>query len=1072
MDSPRIKICQISDIHWRGSTRHEEYTKAFEQLLKQLREEEIAPNLIVCTGDIFHTKTQGITPEVIDKITWMFRELLKLAPVRVILGNHDGNLANTARQDAISPIVKAMNESDLLLYKESGTFIDPIWKNIAWSAFSCFDKENWNNVSPIEDKINIGLYHGSIVGCLTDTGHRMMTGEENISRFAEYDFVMMGDMHKSQFMAERADKNGIDKPWIAYPGSMIQQNFGEEQTKGYLMWEIASKDDWDVSFVQIPNYQPYINFQWKNSYLETSQAFMLEYKNPQPGTRLKIWSKQSISDIERRQLTEFFKNEKLFEEVVFVIDVESKISNIETKSISAEKTSLRNNPELIESLYCEFLNNNSDSFPLNEDQKTQGKKIINDYLNKLNLESPDIAAKNTKWEIKKFNFDNVFRYGEGNSIDFSNLDGIVGLFSKNKTGKSSLVGALMYALFNATDRGPIKTAHVINNKAPSCNAQVHVSINDTDYVIERSSQRDEPKKKKKKEADSEKTSTSLVISRISKDGTATPITNISRDESDKDLRKLIGTAEDFLLTSFASQENMNQFINEGATERKAILSRFLDLEIFGKLASYAKEDCSLLNAKTKKYTEIQWDKVLDDLKIELKLADGTKLVTEARIAELSQEIEALKVWLVSQETKLNLSSLESLQSKYEIKQQEILSLKKKEEEETIRLKAKLGELHKIKTRLSQLDIKSLEESEIKVSDMKKQLTELKAYYEIENHKLEIQEKSVKKLQTVPCGDSFPNCHYIKDAHENKEKIEQQRSIVSKLLKEYDDMAASWKEIIEANISEKIKDHRNLVLLEANLEKEISQHQNKIEMLNISNSLKEKEDLFLKLQQLKSSINEAEKEEILKKKEKLAELKAQIKTNEEKRTELLMDMGSLKQKFEQVSKEKMECVETINNFQLYESVYKAFSKTGIPAMILKSQLPAINKELEMILSSLVDFSITLDSDINSNAMDVFIEDSEGKRVIETASGMEKMIASLALRVALINLSNLPKTNIFILDESFGPLDETNIYQCMKLLEFLKNYFKTIIVITHIAPIKEIVDKMIDIKTDSSFSYVNV
>lgn len=1072
MTSSKIKICQISDIHWRGSTRHEEYTKAFEQLFKQLKEEEVPPNLIVCTGDIFHTKTQGITPEVIDKITWMFRELLKIAPVRVILGNHDGNLANAARQDAISPILKAMNEEHILLFKESGTFVDPIYDEIAWSAFSCFDKENWNKALPMKDKINIGLYHGSIVGCLTDTGHRMTTGEENISRFVEYDFVMMGDIHKTQFMADRADKDGIDKPWIAYPGSMIQQNFGEELSKGYLMWEIGSKDDWDVSYAEIQNFQPFINFQWKNSYIETTEAFLSQFKDVQPGTRLKVWSKQPISDLERRQLSDHFKNEKSFEEVVFIIDVESKISNIETKSISAEKTSLRNNPELIENLYSEFLANNTDSFPLNDEQKNQGKKIINDYLNKLNLESPDVAAKNIKWEIKKFNFDNVFRYGEGNSIDFSNLDGIVGLFSKNKTGKSSLVGALMYALFNATDRGPVKTAHVINTKASSCNAQAHISINDVDYVIERSSQRDEPKKKKKKEADNEKTSTSLVLSRISKDGTATPITNISRDESDKDLRKLIGTAEDFLLTSFASQENMNQFINEGATERKAILSRFLDLEIFGKLATYAKEDCSLLNAKTKKYTEIQWDKVLEALKTDLKLADGTKMVTETRIAEISQEMESLKTWLVSQETKLNLSSFDSLQKKYEAKQQEILLLKKREEDETTRLKTKLGELHKAKMRLNQLDIKSLEDSEVKISEMKKQLTELKASYEIENHKLEVQEKSVKKLQTVPCGDSFPNCHYIKDAHENKEKVEEQRKIVSKLLSEYDETTSAWKEIIETNISEKIKEHRNLVILEANLEKEISQAQNKIEMLNISQLLREKDELASKLEQLKASINEAEKEEVLRKKEKLAELKLQIKANEEKRTELLMDIGSIKQKFEQVSKERDECLETINNYQLYESVYKAFSKTGIPAMILKSQLPAINKELEMILSSLVDFSITLDSDINSNAMDVFIEDAEGKRVIETASGMEKMIASLALRVALINLSNLPKTNLFILDESFGPLDETNIYQCMKLLEFLKNYFKTIIVITHIAPIKEIVDKMIDIKTDSSFSYVNV
>ena len=107
------------------------------------------------------------------------------------------------------------------------------------------------------------------------------------------------------------------------------------------------------------------------------------------------------------------------------------------------------------------------------------------------------------------------------------------------------------------------------------------------------------------------------------------------------------------------------------------------------------------------------------------------------------------------------------------------------------------------------------------------------------------------------------------------------------------------------------------------------------------------------------------------------------------------------------------------------------------MILMSQLPAINQELHKILSSVVDFSIVLETDTSSNVMDVFIEDKTSRRVIETASGMEKMIASLALRVVLTTLTNLPKSNMFILDESFGPLDDVSIHQCLQLMTLLKN-----------------------------------
>ena len=43
-------------------------------------------------------------------------------------------------------------------------------------------------------------------------------------------------------------------------------------------------------------------------------------------------------------------------------------------------------------------------------------------------------------------------------------------------------------------------------------------------------------------------------------------------------------------------------------------------------------------------------------------------------------------------------------------------------------------------------------------------------------------------------------------------------------------------------------------------------------------------------------------------------------------------------------------------------------------------------------------------------------------------MEKMMASLAIRVALINCSTLPKTNMLMIDEGFGALDETNLESC--------------------------------------------
>ena len=81
-----------------------------------------------------------------------------------------------------------------------------------------------------------------------------------------------------------------------------------------------------------------------------------------------------------------------------------------------------------------------------------------------------------------------------------------------------------------------------------------------------------------------------------------------------------------------------------------------------------------------------------------------------------------------------------------------------------------------------------------------------------------------------------------------------------------------------------------------------------------------------------------------------------------------------------------------------------------------------------------------------------------------------MASLAIRVALINVSTLPKTNMLIIDEGFGALDETNLESCSKLLASFKKWFKNIIIISHIDAIKDIVDNTIEITKKGVDSHV--
>ena len=81
----------------------------------------------------------------------------------------------------------------------------------------------------------------------------------------------------------------------------------------------------------------------------------------------------------------------------------------------------------------------------------------------------------------------------------------------------------------------------------------------------------------------------------------------------------------------------------------------------------------------------------------------------------------------------------------------------------------------------------------------------------------------------------------------------------------------------------------------------------------------------------------------------------------------------------------------------------------------------------------------------------------------------MMSALAIRVALINVSSLPKGDILIIDEGFGSLDGANIEACGRFLESLKKWFRCILVISHVDAVKDGVDNVIEITrkgTDSN------
>ena len=135
-----IKIAHVSDIHVRKLKYHKEYRAVFEQLYEKLKEEK--PDIIVNTGDTFHTKLD-LSPEAIRMMSDLFAGLADIAPYYMILGNHDMNLKNSGRLDAISPIVDNLNHPNLHFHKHSEVI--EVADGIDLHVLSIVDPENWQD---------------------------------------------------------------------------------------------------------------------------------------------------------------------------------------------------------------------------------------------------------------------------------------------------------------------------------------------------------------------------------------------------------------------------------------------------------------------------------------------------------------------------------------------------------------------------------------------------------------------------------------------------------------------------------------------------------------------------------------------------------------------------------------------------------------------------------------------------------------------------------------------------------------------------------------------------------------
>ena len=1050
-----IKIAHIADTHIRNLKYHKEYREVFSQLYEKLREENI--DYIVHCGDIAHTKTQ-ISPEFVDLCASFFQNLGDIAPTYIILGNHDGNLKNSSRQDALSPIVEALDHPNLHLAKDSGEVL--LDHDLVLNVLSVFDRDNWTAPSN-KEAINIALYHGSISNCRTDLGWTMENGEDTLDIFKDFDYAMLGDIHKRQSL----DAEGR----VRYCGSTVQQNHGETNDKGFLLWEIENKDDFPVRHIELKNPKPFLTIEL------TPKGKIPRKTTLQEGARLRLVSNNSLPLDVIRKAADVAKRRFKPESVTFLNRAAGNRGSVEDLTNQMFKEDLRD-PAVQEELIQEYLKDYQA-----DDEVMEKVYDLNRKFNTV-LEKDEEVGRNVNWKILSLEWDNLFNYGEGNRIEFGteNTTGVLGVFGKNFSGKSSIIDSFLYTVFNNTSKNSRKNLNVINQNKDDCRGRVEILVDGKVYSIERTS---EKYTKRLKGEETLEAKTDVDFKYVNETGDIISKNGLSRNDTDKNIRKVFGTLEDFLMTSMTSQHGALSFLGEGSTKRKEILAKFLDLEQFERKFRMAKEEATDLRGAVKRLEDRDFEAELTAAQAEL---DENEAVTEKKKKEctnlqlqmeiLKGENDALDVKLRSAPTEIIdiIEVTDSLNEKTTAHQ--VL------ESENLKLQEECGEHRTFYDKIAQFvatfNIDSYRAKSDEIGELTTRLSEVSAELKSTEAEHDAHLKKVDLLSEVPCGEEYSHCKFIKDAYASKKQAPKVLQLLESRRTQLQRFTNELATYNTHEINTRIDKYEQVLKRKDEIANKIAQcelraEKNQNQMILLQNEIKEmraKQTVYNENREVIENYSELKKEKSANIK-KIERASKKVQTCDDQLQQLYITHGAFVERVDNISKQQEELEVMRGEYEAYDLYMRTMHPNGISYDIIKKRLPVINAEIAKVLANVVDFEVFFEEE--GNRLNILIKHPKHEaRPIEMGSGAEKSIAAMAIRMALLNVSTLPKPNLFILDEPGTALDEENMEGFIRILDLVKTQFSTVLLISHLDSLKDCVNNQIIIEKQDDFAHVRI
>ncbi|HSV85118.1 MAG TPA: SMC family ATPase [Levilinea sp.] len=179
-------------------------------------------------------------------------------------------------------------------------------------------------------------------------------------------------------------------------------------------------------------------------------------------------------------------------------------------------------------------------------------------------------------------------------------------------------------------------------------------------------------------------------------------------------------------------------------------------------------------------------------------------------------------------------------------------------------------------------------------------------------------------------------------------------------------------------------------------------------------------------------------------------------------------------------------ETAGQIARLKTLERAFSKDGVPALLIEQALPEIEAQANELLDRLTNGNMSVrfatqkdykdkDRADKKETLDILISDSAGWRAYEMFSGGEAFRVNFAIRVALSRVLAQragARLQTLVIDEGFGSQDAEGRQRLIEAINLVRSDFAKILVVTHLEELKEAFPARIEIEKGAQGSRIRV